>query len=266
VSVGESVRRAGTVPILCGIGLALAGCASDTATVPNPPAAHPARPTATATVRVAFAVDVTPIPTVAKRHAAPHPVATRFKAPPGPYLQLMPRSGPPVSRTIHLRGGNLPKITEVTVTWGAARQASPLTTTVWTGPHGVFTTNFVVPGAAPGVYVLRVEINGVVMASAVYTVESRAMLAAAATPDAAGDRVAVTGRRFVPNTRLLVVAYLLLHPKKAVILGRPRTDARGGLSFSVSTAKLAPGQYVLRAYTVSAIAAQMAETYFQVVA
>lgn len=265
MSVGKAVRALGGILIPCAIGLLVAGCSSDTATVPNPPVAHPVAPTATPTVAVAFVVDVTPMLTPARKPATPRPVATHFKPPPGPYLLLTPSSGPPISRTIYLRGGNLPKVTQVTVAWGAARRSSPLTTTIWTGPHGVFTSSFVVPGAAPGAYVLRVEINGVTVASATYTVISRATLAAAATPNTAGDRVAVSGRHFVPRTRLLLVAYPLLHPKKAVILGRPRTDNRGALTFAVSTARLAPGQYVLRAYTVSAIAAQMAETYFQVV-
>jgi hypothetical protein len=49
------------------------------------------------------------------------------------------------------------------------------------------------------------------------------------------------------------------------VLGTLKSDQRGDFRFSMPTKRLGQGQYVLRAFSQSTLAAQMAETFFEVV-
>jgi hypothetical protein len=49
------------------------------------------------------------------------------------------------------------------------------------------------------------------------------------------------------------------------MLGSVQVNARGRFAFTGPIDKLEPGQYVLRAWSSSSVAAEMAQTFFEVV-
>ncbi len=260
-------RRLSLVPLAILSGVLLAGCATDTGAVqPVAPTLAPPQPTVAPTQSVAFAVAVTPQATPKRIRPLPRPIATRFVVPPGPYLVLSPNSGPPVSRAISIRGGNFPRDSEITLSWFSGRHFSTLSTNGWTDRHGSLKIAFVVPATPPGSYKIRAEFGGLAYAISTYRVRSYASVQATVAPDAYGDRVTIEGHGFVPKVKLLLVAYPLFAKQHAVVLGTAESSNRGQFSFHGNTLKLLPGQYALRVWTMDALAAQVSDTYFQVVA
>lgn len=256
--VAMATTRLRTALLLSGT-LALAGCASNTATVAPPVATAPPIPTAT----IGLSVAITAVPTPVAR-PRPTPTATRFVPPAGPWVLLMPNHGPPESGSITVVAGNLPPRSPVTVTWSPSSHGSPLTLDVYTGPRGNLRTPFSVPAAPPGVYRISIQSQGLTVRQTLYRVVSRAGLIAAAQPSARGDQITIRGRRFLARTRLLLVAYPLFRGARPVTIGTTRTDALGRFVLAAVTRQTVPGEYELRAYSVGTLAAQVADTFFQV--
>src|SRR5438270_13878485 len=98
-----------------------------------------------------------------------------------------------------------------------------------------------------------------------YDVMSRATFRLYLTPPRQSWRVILSGRRFLPNTRLLLAAYPMFPGAKPVSLGVARSTSTGLLSFSDVTRKLVPGEYVLRVWSMDFLTVEMAYAYFQVV-
>jgi len=121
-----------------------------------------------------------------------------------------------------------------------------------------------VPAAPPGVYRVAIAARGAVLGRALYRVVSRASLTARVQPAPNGDRFTVSGRRFLPDIHILLAAYPLFSGARAFVLGTARADAEGRFALRVVTRKGVPGEYVVRAYSVGSLAAQVAETYVQV--
>ena len=242
----------------------LAGCAARTAS-PEPAQPHDApTPLPTPTVPVSFAVSITAIP--APRHVVqrPRPAATAAVPLTGPYLLLSPRSGPPSSQTIMVRGGRLPPSVTMQLVWTAAGPSSPISRQAYTDRHGTLSSALVIPGSPPGSYQVVADFDGVAYAAARYTVVSRAALAVHVAPGGTAGELAVSGTRFLPHLRLVLVAYHATGGDAVAVLGSVNTGGRG--VFTLTTHKqLAPGEYILRAWSTSALSAQMAETFFQVV-
>jgi hypothetical protein len=239
--------------------LALAGCASDTATVSPPEPTVPPSPTPTIGLAVDITSVATPVPTV-----RPTPTPTRFVAPAGPWMLLAPDHGPPMSRNITVVAGNLPARAPITVSWSPGSRGAPLTLEVLTGPHGNLRTPFSIPAAPPGTYRVTIAAQGSLLGTARYQVVSRASLVASVTPSPQGDAIAVRGVRFIPNTRLLLTAYPLFRRARPLTLGVARTDGKGRFQFQIVRRKIPLGEYQLNAYSVGTLAAQVAQTYFQV--
>lgn len=239
---------------------ALSGCASLAAPPPTPTLIPSPEPTSTPDV--SFAVAVTPV-----REATSHVptlLPTPFKSPRGPYLLLVPNAGPPTSRTITVRGGHLPRLVSVQVAWAPRGDRARIVTTAMSGRNGSFVTRFTVPGSPPGRYRIVASVRGATYASAIYQVASTATLTTDLQPSGGGDRIAVTGKNFLPNLRLLLVAYPIDVRGKPIVVGRVRSDPHGAFHYARSLRKLALGQYVLRAWSQNALVTQMAESFFQV--
>jgi hypothetical protein len=240
---------------LCGCGSVVGSAAR---LVPTP------TPAPTATLEVGFAVAVTPVSAPAAS-PTPRPTATRFAIPGGPYLQLLPASGPPRSSTVVVRGGHLPTHAQVQLEWAAAGSKGPITTTTWANGRGRLVTRFSIPGSAPGRYRIIASVNGVQYATAQYTVVSDAALSVGVGPSRRGEVLSVRGHHFLSRARLLLIAYPLDVKARPIVVGRARASAAGTFRYRGVLRHLAPGQYALRAWSQNALSAQMAETFFQVV-
>lgn len=260
----QSVRTARLSALQLALLAALAtGCGSETVSVPSAPTPS-TRPTPTPTVLVSFEIKPTPVRVHQHRRPRALPSPTPFHPGLQPYLMVFPSSGPPVSRTIYVRGGNLPKWQTIQLTWSPSGRASPLSTVSYTDKQGGLSTHFSIPGSPPGRYLVRAEIDGVTYAAAWYAVTSAARLNVSVLAEAGGDSIQVSGKRFLPELDLLLVAFPVFR-RGHVILGWARTNARGAFSLQSVPHRLEPGQYVLRAYSTSALSAQMAEALFEVV-
>lgn len=250
----------------------LAGCSSQAASpAPAPPTPVPttAPPAGSAvdvtpTVSVGFAVTVTAIPIRRVPTPTPRPRPTPFVMPKGPYLVLYPASGPPISQTIIVHGGNLPPASTLQLVWSPGGRLSPIAITAYTDRRGTLSTRLAIPGTPPGRYEVIANVNGVRYASARFVVTSKASLAVQVLPAGNGETLQIRGRRFLPRLRLLLVAYAMSAAGHPVVLGAVQTNARGKFVFVSSGRSLAPGQYVLRAWSADALSAQMAEAFFQV--
>jgi hypothetical protein len=258
-------ERAALTALLCAATLGLAGCTPLAGATPTPtPTRLPPTAAPTPTKQVAFVVQVTSVPGTHKRRHRPSPTPTPFAAHGRPYIALIPASGPPVSRMVRLVGGNLPKRVPVDMLWSARGHSSPMDTVIYTGPRGNIDVSYTVPMSAPGSYSLVAQINGVTYASARYQVASHASLNVTVTPQGGKDNLVVTGRHFIANFKLALVAYHTDGNQKPLVLGMIRASSHGRFVFHTTTTKLAPGQYILRSWAVSDLAAQMAETVFEV--
>jgi len=241
----------------------LAACGESNATVKSTAQATPIPTSApTATAEVGFQVQVTPIIIQRRPTSTPRPVPTAFTVPAGPYLQLLPDAGPPLSRSIGIRGGHFPPAVTVQIIWSPNGKISPLSSTAYTDRHGGLRDTLSVPASPPGPYRVLAEVNGVPYAEASYHVVSGATLQVV---NAGGDTLVISGRRFIPGVRLALVAYPTFEAHKYFVLGTLKSNQRGDFRFSMATKRLGQGQYVLRAFSQSTLAAQMAETFFEVV-
>jgi hypothetical protein len=208
-------------------------------------------------------VRVTVPPTVAKPRRV-QPTPTPFVPPKHSYIFFRPGSGPPVSRTVRLIGGKLPVRVPVAMMWTESGHRSELSTTIYTGPHGNINVPYTVPMSAPGTYLLKAEISGRIVATARYVVASHAALTVEAAASPKGETLIIRGRHFIANFKLALVAYATFGKAKPLVLGMAHSSKRGSFVFRTTTNKLVPGQYVLRSWSVSDLAAQMSETVFEV--
>jgi hypothetical protein len=85
------------------------------------------------------------------------------------------------------------------------------------------------------------------------------------TPGSSGVIVQITGRRFLPDSRLLLAAYPTSVGSQAVTLGMVRSSADGRFTFVTASRKLLIGEYTLRAWSLDFARIDLADTYFQVV-
>ncbi len=254
-------KRAGL--LLAGFAVFLEGCGTRAAATPTSQASPPT-PRPTSTISVGFVVQVTPVATRRPEPTA-RPTATPFTPPKGtPYLVLQPDTGPPASSTITVRGGGLPPSAGVSLVWAAPGRDVGVGTSASTTRHGRLSSRFTIPASTPGVYNVLAEVNGVPYASARYTVVSMASLSANVTGAPGHEYLVVHGNHFLPGLRLVLIAYPVGKGAKPVDVGTSRTNSAGKLSYS-HLERLPSGQYILRAWSASALSSQMAETFFQVV-
>jgi hypothetical protein len=218
----------------------------------------------TATQNVALVVNVTAIATRPVEHHTPTPTPTPFVAPKGPYIRLVPAGGPPASREVRLIGGNFPKRSPIDMVWSVGTKLSPMDTSIYTGPRGNIDVAYNIPASPPGSYRLTAKVDGVAYASTIYRIVSKATLAAVVHPGARDRSLVVTGSGFVPKFTLAIVAYPAIGHKKPIVLGMAHPNGSGRFTFGSTIKRLPPGQYLLRAWSVSQMAAQMAETSFEV--
>lgn len=244
------------------LALALSGCGAVLGSSPRP--TPTSLPLPTGTPDIGFAVAVTPA-SAAVATATARPTATRFVAPHRAYIRLLPASGPPKSMTIRVLGAHLPANAQLQLTLTSAGSRGPVSTSASTDAGGRLQSRFTVPGAAPGRYRIVASLNGVTYAAAAYTVISDASLTVQTSSYGKGARVTVRGQRFLSHLKLLLVAYPMDVRGKPILVGDARTNARGAFRFVTTLRKLPPGQYALRAWSQNALAAQMADTFFQVV-
>lgn len=239
--------------------LALSGCGAHAAARPT---ALPS-PVPSATADVGFVVDTTSLPAL-RPTPHPSPAPTRFVPPAGPYIVLSRDSGPPRQRAVAVTGAHLPPSSQVSLEWTAGSRA-PITTVAWTDAKGRLATRFTVPASPPGLYRIRAVINGSLYASAPYRILSRATLTVSVGPTGSGDALRVRGTGFLPHVHLLLITYPLDLPRRPFVLAQAYSSAHGTFLVIRVVRRLPLGQYALRAYTVSGVAAQMAEGYFEVV-
>jgi hypothetical protein len=114
-------------------------------------------------------------------------------------------------------------------------------------------------------YRIIAQVNGVPYAAARYRITSTALLRVSVTPGQIGEQVQVRGLRFLPHLTLVLVAYSVDTRARPILLGVVRTGRHGTFRFVASSQRLVPGQYLLRAWSVSQVSAQMAEGFFEVV-
>jgi hypothetical protein len=183
----------------------------------------------------------------------------------GPYIVLLPSSGPPEARQIVVVGGNLPTSTQVMLMWSPNGRTSPISTTAYTSRTGALRSQFFVPGTVPGDYSIVAQVNGAPYASARYRVRSFAALSVATKLAGGSVRLGVSGRRFLPDTTLILLLYSAQGAIKPVQLGRVTTNGKGAFSRWLPSRHLPAGQYVLRAWPTGPLAAQTVDTYFQVI-
>jgi hypothetical protein len=264
---GGRVRRCrgalAILPIVLCAAVLLAGC--DVVAAPAPTPVPSPAPTITPTSDVTFQVAVTPIVPHSHHRPTPTPRPTRFVVPAGPYIQLQPNSGPPVDRTIIVLGAHFPRNAAVTILWGLTGRLTPLSTTGYSDAHGRLRASLSVPASAPGQYRVLADVQGVPYARATYDIVSLASLATSVTPTARGGTLSISGKKFVPGFRLTLIAYSTVGGRKPIVLGTVQVNPRGRFSFDRPVDDLDPGQYVLRAWSSSSVAAEMAQTFFEVV-
>ncbi len=241
----------------------LAGC--DVLAAPSPTPVPSPVPTITPTSAVTFQVAVTPIVRHPHHRPTPTPVPTRFVAPAGPYIVLQPNTGPPVDRTITVVGANFPHDMTVTILWGLSARLTPLSTTGYSDGRGKVRVSLSVPASAPGLYRVLAQVQGVPYARATYDIVSLASLATSVAPTAGGGTLSISGKKFVPGFQLTLIAYSTVGGRKPIVLGNVQVDSRGRFTLARPVDDLEPGQYILRAWSNSSVAAEMAQTFFEVV-
>jgi hypothetical protein len=241
----------------------LTGC--DVVAAPDPTPVPTRLPTVTPTSAVTFQVAVTPI-VVRKRHRPkPTPQPTRFVVPAGPYIVLHPNSGPPVDRTIVVTGGHFPHSVAISILWSLSGHLTPLSTTGYSDGHGALRATLSIPASAPGLYRVQAQVNGVPYARAGYHIVSLASLATSVTSSSSGGTLTVVGKKFVPGFQLTLIAYSTVGGRTPIVLGTVQVNSRGRFAFAWPMDQLQPGQYILRAWSASSVAAEMAQTFFEVV-
>jgi hypothetical protein len=185
--------------------------------------------------------------------------------PVGPYLVLVPTSGPPNTRTVYVRGAHLPPSTPVQLTWSTLLHLSGISTTAYTDKLGRLSSSFTIPASQPGRYRIVAQVGGNLYATALYTVRSEAVVTVSVSSAPGSVILTIQGARFLPREKLLLVAYSMTTRQPPIILGYAQTGRRGSFRLIRSTRQLVTGQYALRAFATGASSAQMAETFFEVV-
>jgi hypothetical protein len=262
-AAGRARSTATILAMLTCILVSLTGCEVVAAPVPTPIATS--LPTITPTTDVTFRVGVAPIVQRKHHRAKPTPQPTRFVAPPGPYLVLHPDFGPPVDNTIVVSGGHFPHSVAISILWALSGRLTPLSTIGYSDPHGGLRAALSIPASAPGVYRVQAEVQGVPYARAEYHIVSAASLAASVTPTSSGGTLSILGKKFVPGFQLTLIAYSTIGTRKPIVLGNVQVNSYGRFTFSRPMDQLQPGQYILRAWSASSVAAEMAQTFFEVV-
>jgi hypothetical protein len=253
--------RAATAVLLVLAATYLDGCGGSR---PPPPPTPTVTLSPTATLQEGFAISVTGVVSATPK---PRPSATPkpFHPPTGPYIRVIPASGPPESRTLQVLGGHLPPRATIQLVWAATTGTSSIGTYAGTTATGTLATRFSVPAAPPGVYRVIAEINAVPYASANYTVKSKATLSVSVYGSAPDVRLIVRGSHFVPRITILLVVYPLVKKGEPIMLGRTQSGKRGTISLVRSSRRLVIGQYLVRAFSASASAAQTAQAFFDIV-
>jgi hypothetical protein len=164
-----------------------------------------------------------------------------------------------------VRGGHLPAAAAVDLSWSTGTSASIISKTVYTSRGGDFLSQFNVPGSQPGSYRILAEIQGVPIASARYTVISRAILSVDVVSANGTDTFTIVGRRFISHERLFILAIPMSGPGVPTELANVRCGRHGRFRLIRSIASLPPGQYDLRALSTDAGSLQIADTVFSVV-
>ena len=158
-----------------------------------------------------------------------------------------------------------PHNTAITILWGLSARLTPLSTTGYSDGHGGLRASLSVPASAPGLYRVLAEVQGVPYARANYDIVSLASLESSVTPAQGGGTLSIYGKKFVPGFRLTLIAYSTVSGRKPIVLGTVQVNSRGHFTFNRPVNDLEPGQYVLRAWSASSVAAEMAQTFFEVV-
>jgi hypothetical protein len=245
--------------------LALCVTACNSQAAPAPAAVPRATPTPRPTVQVGFDVAVTPasVPRVRKpvRRPTPAPATT----PRGPYITLHPSSGPPLATTLLIQAGHLPGSAMVQILWSPRGHKSDLSQTGYTDAKGNLSAELGIAASQPGAYSVSIRIGGVRYASARYTVETAATLAVQVSSSPQGEVLSITGKRFISSLKLALFAYPMVHGATAILLGSVRANRKGSFHFVLTDRKLAPGQYILQAWSVTSLSSQMAESFFEVI-
>ena len=250
---------------LAALALGVSACNSQSA--PTPAAVPRATPTPTPrpTAQVGFDVAVTPaaLPKVRTpiRRPTPAPATTTR----GPYIILEPNSGPPLSTTMLIQGGHLPDSALAEILWSPRGHKSALSQTAYTNAKGNLSAELEIPASQPGIYSVTITIGGVRYASAPYTVKTAATLAVQVSSNPQGELLSITGKRFISGLKLALFAYPMVHGGTGILLGSVHANRGGSFHFLLAGRKLAPGQYILQAWSVNALSSQMAETFFEVI-
>jgi hypothetical protein len=153
----------------------------------------------------------------------------------------------------------------VRILWSPRGDKSALAQTAYTDAKGSLTSELGIPASQPGAYAVTIMIGGVPHATARYTVKTAATLAAQVSSTPQGESVSITGRRFISDLKLALYAYPMVPRAAGILLGTVRASHRGSFHFVLTGRKLAPGQYVLQAWSLNTLSSQMAETFFEVI-
>jgi len=247
--------------LLLTLGVLLCACGSSAVTVERIPTPRP-QPTPTPTVVLGFRTGVSDVQP--KPHHAPRRVVHLPPPPAGPYLRISPNTGIPRARNVTVSGGHLPPNHSVQLVWSTQSVLSSVATTTKTDKNGRLSITFRVPAASPGSYRIVGEVGGTPLVSASYTVTSPARLSVAVQPGRHALTLDVSGKRFLPNAHLNLLLYPLVHKARGTVLARTQADGSGAFHIRINSNRLAPGEYMLSAFSTGATV-ETAQTYFQVV-
>lgn len=151
------------------------------------------------------------------------------------------------------------------ILWSPRGHKSALSQTAYTNGQGNLSAELEIPASQPGNYSVTITIGGIRYASARYTVKTAATLDVHVSSTPQGDRIAIGGRRFISGLKLALFAYPMVHGATGILLGNVRANREGSFRFVLTGRKLAPGQYILQAWSLNALSSQMAETFFEVI-
>jgi hypothetical protein len=151
------------------------------------------------------------------------------------------------------------------ILWSPRGHKSALSQTAYTDSKGTLSAELEIPASQPGAYLVTITIGGVRYASALYTVKTAATLAVQVSSTLQGERVSIIGKRFISGLKLALFAYPMVHGAAGILLGTVHASRKGAFHFVLTGRKLAPGQYVLQAWSLNALSSQMADTFFEVI-
>jgi len=135
---------------------------------------------------------------------------------------------------------------------------------VYTDHRGALSAHFAIPAASPGTYDMLAQLNGVTVAATTFAVVSTATLDVHVTGEDKTRGIRVEGASFLPHIRVLLVVYSMSGSMTPMRLGIRRSGRQGMFRLERSISALQPGQYVVRALSLSNQTAQVSEGFFQV--